>query len=244
MSTTTRRWLVLAATLVMVAVTARLGMWQLSRAAQKEALQTNLDLRGAQPPLGLAELARDEATAAAQRYRRIELSGRWLAQNSVFLDNRQMNGRPGFYLLTPLLLASGDAVVVQRGWAPRSPSDRALLPELPTAAGPVTLSGQIAPPPAALYSFASGESGRLRQNIDLVTYARETGVALRPLSVLQMGIEASDNDGLLRQWPPPAVDVHKHYGYAFQWFALATLLTGLYVWFQLFQPRLRQRARR
>jgi surfeit locus 1 family protein len=48
-------------------------------------------------------------------------------------------------------------------------------------------------------------------------------------------------DGLLRQWPHPAVDVHKHYGYAFQWFALCALMAGLYVWFQLIRPWLRRR---
>jgi surfeit locus 1 family protein len=44
-------------------------------------------------------------------------------------------------------------------------------------------------------------------------------------------------DGLLRQWPPPAADVHKHYGYAFQWFALSALVLVLYVWFQILRPR-------
>jgi surfeit locus 1 family protein len=34
--------------------------------------------------------------------------------------------------------------------------------------------------------------------------------------------------------------VHKHYGYAFQWFALSALTCGLYAWFQLIRPRRRQ----
>ncbi|WP_428420184.1 SURF1 family protein [Methylibium sp.] len=244
MSAGWRRGIVLLATVVGVAATGRLGAWQLSRAAQKEALQASLDTRGALPPLPAATLARDASTAAAQWHRRIVLSGRWLPQHSVFLDNRQMNGRPGFFLLTPLEFAPGDAVLVQRGWAPRDLRDRALLPEVPTPGGAVRLVGQVAPPPSRLYSFAEGETGRLRQNIDIEAYARETGLRLRPLSIVQTEGDAPD-DGLLRQWPRPAVDVHKHYGYAFQWFALATLLTGLYVWFQLLHPWLRrQRTQR
>lgn len=241
-----RRWIVLLAAVIGVAVTARLGAWQLSRAAQKEALQASLDTQGALPPLPAAALARSTAQAAAQWHRRIVLRGRWLPAYSVFLDNRQMNGHPGFYLLTPLELAPGDAVLVQRGWAPRHVRDRALLPEVPTPGGIVQLAGQVAPAPARLYAFADGETGRLRQNIDIDAYARETGLGLRPLSiVLTDGDGDAPDDGLLRQWPRPAVDVHKHYGYAFQWFALATLLTGLYVWFQLLHPWLRrQRAQR
>ena len=46
-------------------------------------------------------------------------------------------------------------------------------------------------------------------------------------------------DGLRRDWPAPAADLGKHHGYAFQWFALSTLIMGLYVWFQLIQPRRR-----
>ena len=64
---------------------------------------------------------------------------------------------------------------------------------------------------------------------------------LRPLSIQQLDADGAPPNGLLRHWPAPAFDVHKHYGYAFQWFAMAALITGLYVWFQLVRPRLRRR---
>ncbi len=250
-----RRLIVLVAALAGVALTARLGVWQLDRAAQKLALQATIDTRGALPPLPAGALARDATGAALQHQRRIVLQGRWRPEFSVFLDNRQMDGRPGFYLLTPLELGPGDAVLVQRGWAPRDVRDRARVPAVPTPAGEVRVVGRIAPPPAALYAFDGPDTGTLRQNVDLGAYARETGLALRPLSVLLIddGDDAgtgtaaaggSGKDGLQRRWPAPAVDVHKHYGYAFQWFALAILLIGLYVWFQVFQPWLRQRRAR
>ncbi|MES1163417.1 MAG: SURF1 family protein, partial [Rhizobacter sp.] len=63
---------------------------------------------------------------------------------------------------------------------------------------------------------------------------------LAPLSVQASDSPATAGDGLLREWPRPAVDVQKHYGYAFQWFALCALMAGLYVWFQLVRPRLRR----
>jgi surfeit locus 1 family protein len=240
----TRRAVVLLATVAGVALTARLGVWQLDRAARKQALQASLQTRGALPPLPAAELARSAAQAAAQHDRRIVLTGRWLAARTVFLDNRQMGGRPGFFVLTPLLLAPGDAVIVQRGWAPRDPLDRARVPEVPTPEGEVQVAGSVAPPPGRLYAFEAEEHGRLRQNLDLDAYAREIGVALRPLSVRQQAAGAA-GDGLLRDWPAPASDLHKHHGYAFQWFALSLLLTGLYVWFQLLAPwRERRRERR
>src|SRR4051812_34069026 len=100
------RWLLLAAALVGAAIAVRLGVWQLSRADQKLTLQSALLGRGALPPLAPKELAKpgDEAGAAQQHYRRIDLQGQWLPALTVYLENRQMNARPGFFALTPLQL--------------------------------------------------------------------------------------------------------------------------------------------
>ena len=235
-----RAWVLLLAALIGVAITARLGIWQLSRAAQKEALQAALDARAQLPALDAGALARDADLAARQRFRPVHLRGHWLASRTVFLENRQMNGRTGFYVVTPLALEDqAGAVLVQRGWAPRDMQDRTRLPSVPTQAGSVELDGRVAPPPARLYEFAADAGGAIRQNLDMARFAAESGLALLPMSVLQADSAATAGDGLLRAWPRPALDVDKHYGYAFQWFALAALMTGLYVWFQLIRPRLR-----
>ena len=228
-----RRVIVTVAAVVMAALTFRLGLWQLDRAQQKIDLQQRIDQRGRMAPLGTAELATSAAEADGQFHRPVQLTGRWLPQATVYLDNRQMNGRPGFFVVTPLQLADGSAVVVQRGWQPRDQLDRARVAEVPTPAGEVTLSGRVAPPPARLYEFQAPGTERIRQNLDLDAYARETGLRLRPLSVWQTG---AASEGLERDWPKPAIDVARHQGYAFQWFALSALVAGLYVWFQLIRP--------
>jgi len=75
----------------------------------------------------------------------------------------------------------------------------------------------------------------------LADFAQETGLRLRPFTLVQEEGPAKGqsvlSDGLLRDWPQPATGVAKHHGYAFQWFALSILILGLYVWFQLFRPR-------
>lgn len=230
-----RRWVVLAAALAGVLLTARLGVWQLDRAAQKKAIAAAVAARAQAGEVDTAGLARDEATAALQHWKPVQLQGRWLGERTVFLDNRQMGGRPGFFVVTPLLLAPGDAVLVQRGWVPRDAGQRTRLPAVPTPSGTVQVSGRIAPPPSRLFAFAPDAPGAIRQNLDLDAFSKEIGIPLRPLSVQQ---GPGPQDGLQRDWPQPAVDVSKHYGYAFQWFALATLIAGLYVWFQLLRPRL------
>lgn len=237
MSPSTSRWLVLVAALTAALITARLGVWQLDRARQKTELQARITQRAELPALPANSLALDRVSAAEQHYRTIRLTGVWLAQHTVYLDNRQLDGRPGFVVLTPLLLAPGDAVLVQRGWVPRNREDRSQLLPVQTTDTPVVVNGRVAPPPSALFEMRAGERGKIRQNLDLDEFAREIGVALRPLSVQQLDPPPTDHPLLQRRWPLPAVDVGKHHGYAFQWFALCALITGLYVWFQLIRPR-------
>lgn len=228
---------VLVAAVLSAALTARLGWWQLDRAAQKTQLQAAMDSRRLLPPLGQADLAADAAAAAAQHHRAIVLQGQWVVDQTIYLENRQMKGVPGFYAVTPLRLDDGTAVLVQRGWLPRDQADRTRIVAAPPPAGRVQVQGLIAPPPGRLYEFDTAASGAIRQNLDVSTFARETGLRLRPVSVQQQDDASQPSDGLMRQWSAPASGVHKHYGYAFQWFALSALILGLYVWFQLIRPR-------
>ena len=242
MSRRGRALLVLVVAVVAAAVAVRLGVWQLDRAAHKLARQAALAERGALPPLAPADLAAPGADAAAialQQHRRVVVAGRWLPERTVYLANRQMAGRTGFFALTPLVLDDGSAVLVQRGFVARDNDDlaRIALPPLPRER--VTVHGRMAPEPSRLLDFGAVESGPIRQNLDLDRYAREIALPLRPLTIVQDDGPAPPADGLLRRWPQPDAGVHTHYGYAFQWFALAALIAGLYVWYQLVRPRRR-----
>lgn len=235
-----RTIVVTVAALASMALTARLGVWQLDRAAQKTALETALDTRRSMTALPASQLARQPSEVPDQAHRAIVLKGRWSPLHTVYLENRQMNGRPGFFVVTPLLLPDGSAVDVQRGWVARDSNVRTRIDLPPPPEGDVQVAGRIAPPPSRLWDFGGAASGPIRQNLVLDDHARELGKPLRPLSIVQEDGPLTPPDGLLRQWPRPAADVHKHYGYAFQWFALAALIFGLYVWFQLIRPRRRR----
>jgi surfeit locus 1 family protein len=232
MSARLRFALITLAAIATALLTTRLGVWQLSRADEKVALQTAVEQQALRPVL--ETLPHDAQPAPTWHHRRVRLQGRWSSAHTVYLDNRQMNGRPGFFVVTPLVLADGRAVLVQRGWLPRDVNERTRIDDPPApAADIITIEGRIAPPPARLFEFEGADAGRIRQNIDIEAFARETGLRLVPLSVLQTG----PADKLLRNWPAPAAGVGKHHGYAFQWFGLSTLVVILYVWFQFIQPR-------
>ncbi len=155
------------ATILAISATVSLGRWQLSRAAQKEALQADIDAQKLLPPieqdafLALGDPKRVTAEGAGLNdlmYRPVKLRGLWLAPQTVYLDNRQMNGLQGFYVLTPFAIeGSEQTVMVQRGWVPRNFNDRTKLAPIDTPAGLVEVTGLIAPPPAQLFELGKAE---------------------------------------------------------------------------------------
>lgn len=243
MVTRLHRWrfgLITAAAAAGVALACALGIWQLSRAADKLALQAGIEAGRGALVLGNADLA-DLRDARALQHRPVRLRGRWIGRWTVFLENRPMGGRVGFYVVTPLELeGSGAVVLVQRGWAPRNFVDRAALPAIQTPADGVQIEGRMALAPARLFELPGAGAplqqkgfAMIRQNLDLGAFAAETRLPLTGFTVLQTGPASK---GLQRDWPQPAAGVDKHYGYAFQWFGLAGLILVLYVWFQFIAP--------
>lgn len=236
MKAQTRWWLLTVATALACALTVSLGFWQLSRAAQKTALSQAMSAQA-----GATELSADTLVAAkdttALLHQPARLSGEWLADHTVFLDNRQMRDRVGFYVVTPLKLHSGAVVLVYRGWVARNFLDRAALPVVVTPAGAVAVQGRIAPQPGKLYEPGTPSRTTIRQNLDIALFAEETRLPLLNVVLMQGG---NQDEGLLREWPVINLGVDKHYGYAAQWFGIAALIVALYAWFQWIQPYIRR----
>ena len=147
------------------------------------------------------DLAGDAPAAQAQWHRRALVDGTWVPELTVYLDNRPMSGRVGFFVVTPLQLDDGrTAVLVQRGWLPRAADERTRIAPYRTEPGRVRLEGRIAPSPSRLYDLGSAASGPIRQNLDVAAYAAETRRRLLPLVIVQ------DDPGTAPwRWPGPAV---------------------------------------
>lgn len=236
---TLRFVLMTVVSLALIAATASLGSWQLSRAQQKLARHAEMLDRQTLAPWSEQELlhalATDPGIAQTQAFHPLRLRGHWVKGATLYLDNRQMKGRPGFDVYTPLRLAdSGAVVAVERGWAPRDFDDRTRLPQVAQPEGEVAVEGRISGEPSRLFEFSPPATGRgaspIRQNLTVAAYASEFSLSLLPLTVVQTG---PASDGLQRDWSAPDSGVDTNYGYAFQWFGLCALVTVLYVWFQI-----------
>lgn len=230
-----QRVLIAIAALAGLVLTTSLGFWQWDRGHQRSALQQAIEAQAHTAAVGARELLAVPGGDTHLVHRPVVLTGEWLPDRTIYLDNRQMNGIPGFYVVTPLRITGSQAVVlVQRGWVQRNFESRTSLPAIQTPTGTVEVRGLLAPPPAKLYAFSTEETGPIRQNLDLGAFRLETGLPLLALSVQQTG---APSEGLLRQWPEAGNGADRNYGYAFQWWAMAGLIAILYVWFQLVVPR-------
>jgi surfeit locus 1 family protein len=225
-----------------VCVGLALGFWQLDRAAQKARAQAAMQAQASAQALDVrtvqAAIAAHAAVPTQWMHRPVAWQGQWLAAYTVYVDNRQMQGRPGFFVFTPLQLASGQVVLVQRGWIARNFQDRLALQAIETPAGTVTVLGQLAGAPGRLYALGDDASvdanhPHIRQNLDIASYAQATGLPLWPVTVVQTG---TASEGLLREWPQPGSGIATHHGYAFQWFAIAAVLAAMLLWFQILRP--------
>jgi surfeit locus 1 family protein len=228
-----RLLLITLATLLGMGIAASLGRWQLSRAAEKEALQASMDRQSGKYLVDTALLvsAPDPLLLVHQH---AQLRGQWLADQTVYLDNRQMNAKVGFFVLTPLRLeGSAQVLLVQRGWVQRNFEERDKVPAIETPAGTVRLEGRMAPPPSKLLELGQPEASVIRQNLDMAQFRAQTRLPLLPVMLVQTG---PASEGLLREWPAVNLGVEKHYGYALQWFGIAAALALLYLWYQILKP--------
>jgi surfeit locus 1 family protein len=210
-----------------IAATVSLGNWQLRRAEQKLELQARRD--AAERAAAVEVTARDLAGLAERAPLRVKLRGRFLHGKTVWLDNRIMDGRAGFFVVTPLEIEGADAVVlVVRGFVARDPVDRQRLPAVGMPEGEVVVEGLVLAEAPRLLDLGGGPPPgplpAIWQNLDYDAFEQASGYRVARLVVQQT---SDSDDGLARRWPQPSSGVEKHRGYAFQWYALAALLAVL-----------------
>lgn len=239
---------------VVAVVCAALGNWQLDRAAERDAISRSIESGRQSAPLALRPGTPPEQL---QDWRQAQATGTWLPRFTVLLDNRNFNGRPGFWVATPMLIdeADGMALLVLRGWIARPVAPGERLPELAPPAGVQTVTGQMlgrVPRMFELWSFSGGDPSALPsgfpaagdepprvQNLDLGGYAAATGLKLLPV-VLEQTSDDAAGAALNREWPLPPTDSDTNRGYALQWFSFAAI--ALAAWIAIAWRALRRRA--
>ncbi len=236
--------------IVMIALAlflASLGIWQLDRLGQKEALIAAVDARIDLPPAALPPVAEwDSFDEEVFNFRPVKLEGRFVPDNSVLVFTSMTGTRgpyegQGFWVMSPFALETGGTVLVNRGFVPQGAGQRfigasgdATLPQ-----GTVTITG-LARVSEATNTFTPGPdlAGHIEyvRNIDRLIAMMDAELApVAPIYVDQDAAKAGD----LPQGGETVIDFpNRHFEYAMTWFllsAVTVLMTGMWLW--------RQRAR-
>jgi surfeit locus 1 family protein len=160
------------------------------------------------------------AAAAELEKKHVSLRGVFLAERTVLLDNKVRNHRVGYEVVTPLRLDDASVVLVNRGWLERGAAE----PAVPR--GRVHVEGVALPRLPQVLRVGEETKARVRQNLDIAAFAKETGLALHPFVLEQ---HSDTGDALARDWPRPEGGAEKSDAYSFQWYSLAALALVLFV---------------
>lgn len=221
--------LAIVAGVSLLALFVHLGLWQHGKAEIRAAeLARHTERGAARTQILQADVSGSEALVDL----RVAARGHYVAEQQIFLDNRQEAGVAGVQVLTPLRLDGSDVHVwVNRGWTPWV-NGRQTLPQISTPPGAMQIEGRVAIPSRKAFlgmPQRDEAQGRLIMRLDVAAQASRTGLKFLPVLLLQESAEPPD--ALVRHWPPPEDRVAMHRGYAFQWFALASALAlyGVYL---------------
>ncbi len=227
-------WIPSLTVLVLMVTFTLLGNWQLDRADQKQALAGTLQLRLQQPVIPVSHIDFSTTEPAELEFLRLRAAGRFLAGESVLIENRRQGGKTGFHIITPFEVSdTGRWLLVNRGWVEATAA--LSMPQFETPADELMLEGTVTLPVAPWLDLTpAADSPRISDQparwpfFTLDRFRRWSGADIYPLLLLQ---SPESEGGFVRRWPQPEVDHSMHIGYALQWFGFAVIV--LLIWVKL-----------
>ncbi len=216
-----------------------LGFWQLRRLDEKQTHKALVEARQEQPVADVEEVVPvdadvDDANVTAVLYRSVRAAGTYEAADTVVVENRTHEAVPGAWVLTPLRLDDGRAVVVNRGFIRYDRQGDIVAPAPP--AGRVTIEGLVFPSQnKGRFGPTDPKTGRLDvlARADLTRLQAQVASDLLPAYVQLVKSDPSEaapapGAPALVGFGPPSLDVGSHLSYAMQWFIFTTIAGGGY----------------
>ncbi|MGP4001935.1 SURF1 family cytochrome oxidase biogenesis protein [Streptomyces sp. 8N706] len=223
-----RQWVILTlVALVLIPVMIELGFWQLHRhehrVGQNDQIARSLDA----PPVPAVRLTSPgHRVPRSDTWRPVTATGAYDTRHEVVVRQRTAADEQsiGYYVLTPLIMKDGRAVLVNRGWIPTD-GPLTTYPKVPAApAGEVTVTGRLMPDETTANSGIKDKKGLPSRQIMLIDSRRQASALSRP--VLGGYIELTGTSPKATGQPEsvPAPDhssIGPHMAYAVQWWLFA-----------------------
>lgn len=220
----TPSWLMLFVTALFVALFIRLGLWQLQRADEKEKM-----LQAQTAQLRKSPIDWEAGASFPKQYQKIKVQGHYL--DEVFLlDNQHHQHQFGYNVLSPLVLATGQIMLVDRGFVLGDPQRRH-FPQIKSPKETISLSGTAYFPsknPWLLGELSEKKEGNLTiiEAIDVKLLGK---ILQKEVVPFIMRLDQEEPYGYLRLWAIVSMPPARHKAYALQWFAMALVIVIIFV---------------
>lgn len=214
------------------------GFWQLGRLEQRREHNARQAEMVAQPQIPVREALEPLGRGGeVPEFRGVTASGEYLPGAELLLRSRSYDTRPGFHVLTPLLLDSsageweGRLLLVDRGWVPFEHDEVPVVVAAPPV-GTVSVEGRLRAPThppegaaAAALSPRDPPTGALVQSfyVDVGRLAAQMPGELVPAFVELRAQSPAQGGQYPIIVPPPEPTEGSHLGYAIQWFSFAVV---------------------
>ncbi len=218
--------------LILVGLLCSLGTWQLRRAEEKK--QYLQEQKQAQQEKRMILNSYDNIDLKSLEYKKVVVTGQYDLSHQFLIDNQIKKGRPGYFVMTPLILdGQNRSILINRGWIPMN-KDRTVKPDITIDKRIITLTGRVNHFPVVGIKLAGADIPTdnwpaVVQVVNAEILSKRLGY---PLLDFQIELDADMPDGYERSWRDRVImPPEKHVAYAVQWFALAITLSILFVWY-------------
>jgi surfeit locus 1 family protein len=208
---------------ILVIQFAALSVWQIDRGFDKRAQIQAFDSQ--------AGFATWSDGMAVRSFQKLKAIGQFDGEHQFLLENIIINGRYGYYVLTPFIVSSDKPLLlVNRGWFERR-GENIDTDGLALSGKQVSVRGRAGSLPRAGYrmgeAIASSDWPQRAVYPTLEELAAALGRNVQPFVLL---LDPEEQHGFFRHWVPEEMGPARHFAYALQWFAMGTVLAALLIW--------------
>ncbi|MGH8775542.1 MAG: SURF1 family cytochrome oxidase biogenesis protein [Jiangellaceae bacterium] len=235
-----RQWAVrILAGLVLVAACVRLGMWQLDRNEERSARNAVVEENAHREPVAVDDLLEPgQPVRPDQQWRPVAATGRYDVDHQLVVRLRPRDGEPGVHVLTPLVTATGAALLVDRGFVPLDGPAAEIPTVFPPPSGEAEVVGRVRASEEGRGTGGDPATGAVRY-VDVDEIA-----ATFPYPVYGAWVELIEEQPSLSTAPltpaPPTLESGPHLSYAIQWFLFACVGVGGFVFLVRAESRVRR----
>ncbi len=227
--------------LALAAVCVWLGTWQMQRLAEKDRLVAAVDQRLNADPIPTPSAAQwPTLELDSLTFQPVSLTGAFRYNQTVTVFTSLSSARgpasgPGYWVMTPFVLADGGTVFVNRGFVPEEFQETAVT-DAEADEAEVTITGLLRPSEVAGFMTPEADtSNRIEWVRNTARLAAMVDPALAPIAPFYVDLPAGPA-GELPQGGETLVEFpNNHLGYAYTWYGfaiVAVVMLGFWLWRQ------------